>query len=500
MGGVASFHDIRQMQTYVQREYIPSKDLLHDGLFASHFFDINPDLDPITDLVTTKLFSSKFKNPINDQDEHILVLGLTGREDGQNRRPKTDIVLVIDHSGSIYCSVTDIVITGSQRATTPLDETPAKLHRQKISLAVEAAKRIFDLLEDDEDVGVLIFDDIVDILEPLKAKSAIDRDKLFAQLDIIEPRGGTDFGRGLSSALTMFKQSGRANRNQRIIFLTDAAPTVGASTNAIRDLTEAAFTASGGFLGVIYCGIGLSFDATTCAELSRAHNVSITSINNSAELEDTLMTDFNYLVAPVAFDVRIGLSSEHYSVSAVFGGDSDCMRGNSLIEFRTLTASAVGAEGVKGSVVIIHLNPRTSISKERAAVRVSIDFTPFGTQHTEHQENEYFLNDQPIPLTEKAFALSVYYRTLKEILPEANLRKELFTPEEKATLIKLCEFIKAFPSDSPARLENEINILDRLITNHGVEQAHPQIDPDSADISSTTISSAIEDGDRDATG
>lgn len=497
-GAVGSTHDVRQMQNYVQRQRIPSKDLLHEGLFASHFFDINPDLDPVTDLITTKLFSSKLRNPISDQDEQILVLGLTGREDGQNRRPKTDVVLVIDRSGSMRYSVTDIVIPAAHRTSPSSDGNSVKMRRQKMSLAIEAAKRIFNLLDEDEEVGVLMFDEIVDILEPLKKKSAIDHDSLFAQLDVIEARGGTDFGLGLAAAITMFKQFGRPNRNQRIIFLTDAGPTVGASADAIRDLTETAFTTSNGHLGVTYCGIGLSLDAATCAELCRAHNVSITSISDSAELEETLTTDFNYLVTPIAFDVRVGLTSDDYSVSAVFGGDSDCMRGDSLLEFRTFVASAVGAEGVKGSVLIIHLNPRPTMSQGRAAVRISIDFTPFGTQQVEHQENEYLLSDQAGPLTLKAFALSVYYRTLKEILPETNVRKDLFTLEETTMLVKLRDFMKALPSETAVRLEKEIGLVDQLIMNHTSDQTHLPTSPVTS-VVDTSFVAAAEDGDRGST-
>jgi hypothetical protein len=207
----ATFQDIREMQNYVQQERIPSKDLLHSGLFASHFFDINPDLDPITTVVTTKLFSSKFANPVNSCEERILVLGITGCEDGRSHRPTTDFVLVIDRSGSMRYRLTDTVGPGARR---PPGQAVEAL-RQKMSLAIEAAELIFDLLANDQEVGILMFDEVVDVIEPMKAKSAVDRDDLFSRLAAIEPRGGTDFGLGLSAAISMLKQSSTATRNQR---------------------------------------------------------------------------------------------------------------------------------------------------------------------------------------------------------------------------------------------------------------------------------------------
>jgi hypothetical protein len=116
------------------------------------------------------------------------------------------------------------------------------------------------------------------------------------------------------------------------------------STEEIRVMSENAFTASNCRFGVTYCGISLSFDVASCAELTRAHGTTISSIGNSAELNQVLMAELNFLVSPVAFDVHVSLSSSDYSISAVFAGDDDCLRRDSLLEFRTMIASAVGIE------------------------------------------------------------------------------------------------------------------------------------------------------------
>jgi hypothetical protein len=81
------------------------------------------------------------------------------------------------------------------------------------------------------------------------------------------------------------------NPNQRIIFLTDAIPTVGVSTPKIREMAEKAFVKSRGRLGVTYIGIGLSFNAATCAELWRAHSTSVSSINDLSELEEIWLSN-----------------------------------------------------------------------------------------------------------------------------------------------------------------------------------------------------------------
>jgi Ca-activated chloride channel family protein len=449
---LSRFRDVSQIQTHVQRGAIPSKDLLHSGLFASHFFDINPDLDVITDLVVVKLFSSKFVNPITTQEEQLLVMGLTGSADGQNARRKTDFILVIDRSGSMSESVDQMTLSPSG---------PMGGHT-KMQLAIQATKRIFDLLDDDEEIGILLFDHGADVFSAVTPKGTIERKSFFARLDKVRPSGGTNFGPALSTAIGLFEHSMNPDRNKRIIFLTDATPTVGASPDGIRELTENAFTASNGRIGITYCGIGLSFDAGTCAVLSRAHSASVCSISNLNELEAVLMREFNYMVSPVAFDVGIELSSPDYIISEVFGGDSDCMRENARLEFRTMTASSVGSEGVKGSVLIVHLTPKVVPPPVRASIHVAVNWTPFDGGR-ERKDEDYFLNDEPTILTEKAFALSVYYRTLRGLLPEQHVPKNSFTPEEAVALSNLEAFLDSRSPEIVEALNKEIKMVKELV-------------------------------------
>jgi Ca-activated chloride channel family protein len=331
-----------------------------------------------------------------------------------------------------------------------------------MALTIDATKRIFDLLDDDEQIALCAFDTVVDILGDLKPKGQIDRDGLFARLDTVHPRGGTDFGPGLSTAISMLKTSATPGRNQRIIFLTDAIPTIGSSPAGIRDLTEAAFVESGGLIGVTYVGIGLSFDAGICAELTAAHGTSVYSASNTAELDALVTAEFNYLVSPIAFDIHIEVSSSEYAITEVFGGDADCVRGAASMDFRTMTASAVGPNGVKGGALIIHLDPIGSAGGGGgASVHIAIEWTP-SEGGRGRKEEDYFLNVETLPLTEKAFALSVYYRTLRSVLPHES-GKSTFTAEEGSILRRLLGFLNSRSAEIVAALHSEIEIVGDLL-------------------------------------
>jgi hypothetical protein len=74
------------------------------------------------------------------------------------------------------------------------DHQPEKQVRTKMMLVIDAAKGIFDLLEDGEEIGIAIFDTVVEVIEKVNLKGSIDQKALFRTLDTILPRGRTDCG------------------------------------------------------------------------------------------------------------------------------------------------------------------------------------------------------------------------------------------------------------------------------------------------------------------
>jgi Ca-activated chloride channel family protein len=437
---------------------IPKRELANGGIFASHYFDINPDRETFTDPVVLKTFSSKFVHPVTERREQLLVLGLTGSEDGKNRRRKTDFVMVIDRSGSMREPLSDPGSGYGSGGQSPVGD------RSKMSLTIDATKRIFDLIEDDEQVAICTFETTAEVVEDLKPKGAIDRKSFFDQLDTITANGGTNVQAALHVAISLLKASATHGRNQRILFLTDACPTEGAGSGVIRNYAEQAFVESSGLIGVTYVGIGLSFDEATCAELTAAHGTSVYSASNTTELEEFVNCQFNYLVSPVAFDVKVALSSRDYTIGEAFGGDTDYKKDGSLIEFRTMTASSISRDGVKGSALILHLNPVSESGSPPvgASVRLVVEWTLFdGKKGT--QTMDVVLKEEPVAVTEKAFALSVYYRTLHQVLPNDPIWKATFTAAERDLLTKLLAFLNSQSPPLLACFQAETKVVSDLI-------------------------------------
>jgi hypothetical protein len=261
-------------------------------------------------------------------------------------------------------------------------------------------------------------------------------------------------GIAMRRAISMLQSDPNRGRNKRIIVITDASPTIGVDVEVLKQETEQVFVESNGMIGVTCVGIGLSFDAAVSLELSRVHSTTIVSISTSRELEELLTKRFNYCVSPIAFDLRIGINDP---IDRVCGGEDDPLKEGNLMEFRTMTASSVDAAGVKDSVLIVRL--KSVGGHVHQNVKISLDYHPFGETADRYQEYEIPLRDERDPIVQKGFVLSVYYETMRELLSEAGVRKELFDRSESAQLRKL----RAFPVDQPPDMSPDLVVEIELI-------------------------------------
>ncbi|MEM2373402.1 MAG: VWA domain-containing protein [Thermoproteota archaeon] len=78
-----------------------------------------------------------------------------------------------------------------------------------------------------ERMGLIAFDDEVSILLPLTEFRKDLRDKLYAAVDQLHPRGDTDIAKAIVTAVNVFEQYGNRDRIWALILLTDGEKTVG---------------------------------------------------------------------------------------------------------------------------------------------------------------------------------------------------------------------------------------------------------------------------------
>lgn len=88
---------------------------------------------------------------------------------------------------------------------------------ERIELAKEAAKQTVQILDDNDRVGVIAFDDGVEHL--VRMQKATNRVRILSDISRLQPSGGTDIAHGLNAALETLMLT--AARKKHIILLTD---------------------------------------------------------------------------------------------------------------------------------------------------------------------------------------------------------------------------------------------------------------------------------------
>lgn len=456
MGGSTSANsNAYSLTDYIHSSSIPTKDHVTSGVFSQHFFNINATNDPISDVVDAKFFYSEFHNPVTESNQKYFMIGLASSEDGKNKRDKMDVVIVIDRSGSMGQSLYDT------------NEKQQESHQKtKMQLTIESTKDIFEIFDEDEEIGIITFDNEIDVIESLKRKSEINKETLFESLNKVHERGGTNMEIGMRTAIQMLLSSPNKDRKKRILFITDDSPNVGMDEHGLKGMAESAYTNSNGTIGITYVGVGLSFNAKVSEELSKVHGTTIFNVNTSRELKETLVNDFNYLVSPIAFDVSVLFETSGLGIDFVYGGDADAVKTEELLHFRTMTASSISEKGVKGCAILIKLKEiKDSSNLDHNSAKIIIKYQPATGNETIKQKvyNASLADDQQQNMAiSKAIALAVYYDTLKEVLP-ASFGSKLFTDAEKEKLQKLKEFLEQQSEEIRNDLVNEMSLVKKLV-------------------------------------
>jgi Ca-activated chloride channel family protein len=137
--------------------------------------------------------------------------------------------------------------------------------------------------------------------------------------------------------------------------ITDACPNADSDEHGLPGIAERAFISSKGTTTcVTYIGVGLTFNAQVANELSRVHGTTICSVITAEQLHRTLVEEFNYIISPIAYDLRVSIESQGVELDGycLYGSDLDVLQSSSSYVARPLTASPVHANGVKGSVIV----------------------------------------------------------------------------------------------------------------------------------------------------
>lgn len=277
----ASYSNVRR---FLNQGQLPPKDAVRIEEMVNYFsYDYPAPRGKAPFSITTEIAASPWN------EKHKLVhIGLQGKEIPMDNLPPSNLVFLID-------------VSGSMRA------------QNKLPLLKSAFRLLVDKLRPQDNVAIVVYAGAAG--EVLPATSGAEKDKIFDALDQLNAGGSTAGGAGIQLAYKIARQNFKKGGNNRVILATDGDFNVGASSNeAMEDLIEEK-REDGVFLAVLGFGMG-NYKDSKMEILADKGNGNYAYIDNILEAQKVLVTEFGGTLFTIAKDVKIQVEFNPAKVKA----------------------------------------------------------------------------------------------------------------------------------------------------------------------------------------
>ena len=270
----ASYSNVRRMLNYGQK---PHKDAVRIEELIN-YFDYNyapPSEGSKTPLNATTTLSSCPWNP----DNYLLRVGLQAKKIDLAKAPPSNIVFLIDTSGS-------------------MDE-PNKMPLLKASF-----KLLLDNLRPEDRIAIVVYASQTGIALP--STPAKEKEKISKVIDDLVASGSTAGGAGLQTAYEVAEKNFLPKGNNRIILATDGDFNVGISSrDELQRLVEEKRN-NGIYISVLGYGMG-NYRDDMAETIANKGNGNYAYIDNLTEAKKVLVNEFGGTLYTVAKDVKLQL-------------------------------------------------------------------------------------------------------------------------------------------------------------------------------------------------
>lgn len=272
------------MRRYLNQGEMPPADAIRTEELVNYFTYNYPQPtgnDPVK--ITTEVGNCPW------EPAHRLVrIGLKAREIPSDHLPASNLVFLIDVSGSMY-------------GPTRLD------------LVISSLKLLVDNLREKDRVAIVTYSGNAGLALP--STQGNDKQKIKEALEDLSAGGSTAGGEGIQLAYKIARQNFMPNGNNRIILCTDGDFNVGVSSEeGLQKLIEKE-RKSGVFLTVLAYGMG-NYKDNLVQTLAEKGNGNHAYIDNLQEANRVLVNEFGATMHTVAKDVKLQVEFNPSQVQA----------------------------------------------------------------------------------------------------------------------------------------------------------------------------------------
>lgn len=277
----ASYSNVRR---FIENGQHPPKDAVRIEEMINYFeYDYAQPEDGHPFRIHTEISTA----PWNTQ--HKLVhIGLQGREIPTENLPPSNLVFLLDVSGSM--------------------NAPNKLPLLKSSF-----KLLVDQLREEDRVAIVVYAGAAGMVLPPTAGS--DRETILTALNKLEAGGSTAGGAGIRLAYETAKENFKVGGNNRVILATDGDFNIGESSNAAMERLIEEKRKEGVFLTVLGFGMG-NYKDSKMETLADKGNGNYAYIDNLSEARKVLVNEFGGTLFTIAKDVKLQVEFNPAKVQA----------------------------------------------------------------------------------------------------------------------------------------------------------------------------------------
>ena len=346
--------DISSFRENINNSYLPlPSDLTYEGLFYDYYFETGAAQE------CNKLFCPSYsyalsRDPFSGERQYYLSLGLnSGIKDFQ--RKKLNLMVVLDYSGSMG-SPFDQYYYDRFGNMVEVDPSGQESSKTKMEIADESVVALLDHLNPDDRFGMVIFSDEAFLLDPLTDMADKKPDRLKSSILGIRETYGTNMEAGMEAGTTQFDRllpQGGSDYENRIIFLTDAMPNLGETGDLplYRMLEENARKG----IYTTFIGIGVDFNSELVEGITKIRGANYYSVHSAQEFRQRMDDEFDFMVTPLVFDLRLNLDAPGYEIEKVYGSPEADLATGDLMKVNTLFPSQAEEGAVRGGAILVKL-------------------------------------------------------------------------------------------------------------------------------------------------
>lgn len=274
--------DNAEARAQIEAGYIPDPDKITiEGFLSEHDIPITPPEDAGEFYAS---FAVAWRQPFGEpapMGDLFVGLGTNIDLDSFDRGPQ-NLAVVVDRSGSMEYSAS------------------ATDYRPKMDAVKEALNRLVDQLGEDDILTLISFHSEVFIDVP--STFVRDRQAIRDAVNRLKPEGNTDLYAALQRGFEKAEAQMTNVRDNRVILLTDARPTVGSTLPA--DIAGLVRTYAKRGVGFTLLGVGDDFDTELAHEVADVRDSNYYFLADSERIR-TVFDDFRFMVTPAAHDLSL---------------------------------------------------------------------------------------------------------------------------------------------------------------------------------------------------